>query len=682
MAEFDFATAAKQLGGPPAAAEIDFAAEAKRLPDRVNTGGLSSLITGAPSITDDPAKSAGAGTIATASLANDPQARIRYFAQTRGIPEDRYSVIQGRIAYRGDDGNWYPEVPSGWSPSQLLKQIATGVGPSFPAVPGAAAGILTAPALLTGPPGLALSVGATGASAAAGQSVRELLADIIMGQPKSAMRVAGEGATAAAGQGVGAGLSAWAQRYAVPEAAKLNQPQISKDVASANRQGIDITPAEATNFSSLKAQQKYLGNAPATQDMLGDFYERRTGQVQDAAGKLLSGISPVDSAEVAGSMGQKAAQGAIDVAKESRRAAGAPVYSEVMSNPGNVIPREKFNALLTDEYLAPILKSALRNPLYDIPAGTPINHIQVVDAAKKILDDKIKEAVRAGADNKVRLLTQRVTMLRDMADEAIPARPATGGNPATPGYATARDIWAGKSPEVDALTDGMVGRIAETDRTQLGGVARSLFGANSGPVAIREAKDAISKADPAAWQALKRSWLQDVFEKSSTEYASQYGGAPNIAGKFFASTRGNMQTYARIKAALDPAELTAFNDLTDVLRMASRVKPIGSDTEFNRLISEAETAAARPLLAKLIRNANPAELLRNADTWITSRNLASNAEDAANIITNFAKNPDLTDQLRVLKQLSPTSIQFRVGLGHLLSQGTVAGASSALEPSQ
>lgn len=687
MADFDFAKAAGQLAGAPTtpdaapAAPLDFAKAAGELAMPVST-------TPKPNFVDDSSRTAGAGTIAAASFANDPQAQIRYYARQRGIPETRYQMIGDRIAYQGDDGNFYPEVPSGWTPGDLLGRAAQGVGSMLPVGAGTAAGILTAPALLTGPPGLAVSVGATGASAAAGQALREMIADIWMDQPKSGLRVVKEGLTAATGQGIGAGLSAWQQRYAVPEAGRFSQADVNQNVAAANRQGIDITPAEATNFPSLKAQQKWLGNTVQSQNEMAGFYEKRTGQVQGATDRFLGKISPVDSAEVAGDMGQKAAARAVVSTMEDRAAKASPLYKKAWAT--EPLPwSDELETLMS----RPSMKEAWSRA-QKIAAERDITLPQVFMAdkdgnltlnTKTVPDWQTLHFMKLGLDDLVSSAESRGNSFGNVVAGSIKqtTKNLTGYMKSNnQSYAEAQKMYADTVPGVERITEGMVGRMADAGPMQLSNMARTLFGANSGPAAIAEAKAAISKADPEAWQALKRSWIQDIFEKSQTQYASAYGGEPNIAGKFFAGTRGSLQTFARMKAALDPSEMQAFTDLTDVLRMASRVKPIGSDTEFNRLITEAERTAARPVLAKIAANINPADALRNLDTWLTSRNMAANAEDMTNIIVNFSKNPDLLASVKELKKLSPTSVQFRVGLGHLLSQGAVAGASAALTPDQ
>ena len=683
MAEFDYAKAAMGMaqGIPPAATDgggFDFAKAAQQL------AAPAPPVT--PRLTEDPSRSAGAGTIAGASLAEKPQAQIRWYAKARGIPEDRYKVVEGRIAYQGDDGNFYPEVPGGWSPSQLLKRGAQGIGPSIPAVPAAAVGLLTAPAMLAGPPGLALSVGATGLTAAAGQSVREQLADMMMDQPKSGMRVFREGATAGLGQGLGAGLNAWSQRYQTADIGKYTAEQArdaTDTVAKARGMGIELTPAEATNLASLKAQQKYLGNAPASQNTMEEFYARRGEQVSQAVQRFLDRVSPVDSAEVAGRMGQGAAQGAIDQGVDAAQRQARPWYRAAMTQQGMEVNPAAVVSYIDDRLatakgeVANVLQQArgyLTGPARSVQvpideAGSTVRNLDTriaglhdaklaIDA---LIDARGEKAISATAKHELEQVKK--LLVGALSD-------------ASPEYGNAMRIFGRGMKPVEQLKEGVVGTLAETDPARFGTMARSLFGANSGPRAIGEARDALSKANPEAWQALKRSWLQDVFEKSSTEYASNYGGTVNVAGKFAAATRGNLQTWARIQAALDPAEATAFRELTDVLQRAGRVKPIGSDTEFNRLITEAMQDQARGPLTKIIRNANPAALLRNFDTWITGRNLAASAEDLANIITK----PDALQTLRQIKLMSPGSAKFRVAVGHLLSQATEAGAASVLDP--
>lgn len=608
-------------------------------------------------------RGAGIGTSAVASLANDTRAQIRYFAKQRGIPESRYGIKDGQIFYLGEDGNAYAEVPENWDPTSIARRFAGGVGPSMPAVGGAIGGIASAPLMAAGPAGLAGSMAISGGGAAAGQTLREGLANLLMDQEVSPGRIVYEGAASMLGQGTGAGLTSFGNRAVARDISRMDPAKANATMANANAQGIPLTAAEATNLPSLKAQQKYVSNTLGGQDIMGDFYEQRAGKVSEAINRYLGKLSSVDSAEVAGKMGQDASKTAIKTAVDARRAAASPIYQSAMKM---TLADDVAENLAKDPIVADALGYVRNSKVYAREIGNlPNTSLQVMDLVKRRLDDMYEAAKRSGNGNEARLISGA----RDEFVTALDAATDVGG---TSVYKAARDAFAGKSPQVDALRGGVVGTIAEMDPAKAAEAAQKLFGPKSGPMAIADARAALQKADPTAWQALKRTWVQDLFETASKENATAYqGSGPNVAGKFAALIENNK---SRLKAALDPAEFAALSDLTDVLKAASRVKPIGSDTEYNRLITENMKDQARPVWARIAGNINPAQALRNFDDWLTNRSMEQISEKLATAITN----PNSLQQLKQLKMLSPTSVNFRIVAGHLLAQGGQSGVDAML----
>jgi len=129
---------------------------------------------------------------------------------------------------------------------------------------------------------------------------------------------------------------------------------------------------------------------------------------------------------------------------------------------------------------------------------------------------------------------------------------------------------------------------------------------------------------------------------------------------------------AILKAALDPREWRALNDLADVLEAAGRVKPIGSDTAWNQEVMKMARSNARPWYAGVIRNLNPLKLVENTADWIAEARLGAKSAEMADIITQ----PGAMKELKELRRMSPASVRFRVTLGHVLN---LAGRTAAEE---
>lgn len=597
-----------------------------------------------------PDKAMGMGLQGVGSLATDPKARIRWYAEQSGIPEDRFSVKDGRIAYQADDGkSYFAEAPSRLPRSfgEAGQQAMRGLGPAIPAVASAAGGILSAPMLAAGPLGTAGSMGVTGLAGVGGEAVRQGIANQVMGQEFSPKQMAIEGGQAALGQGIGAGMTAWANRGAARDIKRLDPKSVAELQGKAQAQGIQLTPAETTGLPSLAARQKALGNLPASADDMAAFYEKRAGQVGDAVNRNLSAISPQDSAEAAGKQGVEAAAKAIKNARAERAAVAGPKYAFV-NDPAVRVPQEAFKPIADDEFLMGQIQSVKASKLAGMKDMAD-DALPVLDQVKKDIDDMISVARRAGENNKVRLLSGKLDKLLGAVDEQFPA------------YKEARAAFAGESPAVDALEKGIVGIVSKLKDPQAKEAATRLFNpSSSGPQAVTVARQAIEKADPAAWQAVKRAYLEDAWSKAQTP--TLQGEALNAGAKFRKAMFGDMKQAAILKKMLSADEFRALSDLSDVLQAAGRVKPLGSDTAWNQEVMKQARQEATPTFAKLARALRPQDWGRMIEDWATERSMRGNASKMAEMVTS----PEAMTKLRELRQLSPTSVKFRVGLGHFL----------------
>jgi hypothetical protein len=231
-------------------------------------------------------------------------------------------------------------------------------------------------------------------------------------------------------------------------------------------------------------------------------------------------------------------------------------------------------------------------------------------------------------------------------------------------------MYAGQIPLVKELENNITGIIADLPDTRLQQAAAKMFSpATSGPNAVGAARTAIEGQSPEAWQALKRAWLQQLWDKAGQEYATTGADVVNRGAKFRALVFGNQTQKAMLRQALTAQEWQSLSDLSDVLEAAGRVKAIGSDTAWNQEMMAEIRRQGTPVWAKAARLLRPQDWGRLIEDWGTERAIASHAGDLAEIITQ----PGAADRLKELKALSPASMRFRVGLAHLLVQGGRAG---------
>lgn len=605
----------------------------------------------------DTDAAAGVGDVAMASFADDPNVQIGYLAAKRfpGLPlqeaVSKYRMVDGEIAYQGDDGRYYSETPG------AMRWIASGASKAIPITAGGATAVATAPMWLAGPPGAALSTELTALASGAGEGVRQAIGKEALGDPTAMSEVGKEMAYSVGGDVVGGLVTRGMARGAARDIGRMSAEdvQILKDLS--RRYGIELTPAELTNLPSLKAQQKALGNLTESGDDMQDFYIKRAGQVDEAIGKELSNISPVDSAEQAGMMVRDAAGKTVKAARKARSDAAKPLY-EFVNDPNTLIPDADFALLNGDKFLAGEIQKVKGRDLYGMESY-PDNSLPVLDQVKKNLDDQIESATRSGNRNEARLLKQRRDRLLEVTDKAYPD------------YPVARAAFAGDSPAVDELEQGVVGVIAKLEDPKAKDAASKLFNpATSGPRQVAIARNTIGKTDPEAWQAVKRAYLEDLWQRASKESMSNQG--LNRGGKFRALLFGDKKQDVMLRTMLEPAEYENLTGLAKVLEASGRVKQVGSDTAWNQELMRIERDQARPALAKAAAFVRVTNWPKAIEEWATERSLRNNARQMAHVITS----PDAISALKELRRLPPSSARAAVLTAYVLGIGVRTGAAA------
>lgn len=597
----------------------------------------------------DPEDPASFGTILKSSLADDPQTQIRAYAKARfpDLPEEeavkKYAIFENsQIAYYDDETKqWVRETPM--KPLSRLKLFGgrmAGKGPT--AIGGAVGGAMG------GVPGAVVG-------GAAGEGYRKVLSAALNDEPQTIEgnvgAMAQEGILSGVSQGVGNLVVKGSNRLAARDLSRLDKAAMANLEAKAQQFDIPLTPAESSNLPSLKARQKALGNLSQSADDMADFYTQRGEKISGAVGKFLDDVSPTDSAEVAGKQIKGAAEKVYQEAIDTRRNWAKPIYEKVVK-PENRIPSRKFKPIADDKYTAAIIEKVKADPLLGMEK-LPNNSMPVLDATYKHFSDLIEVAKRSGENNRVRLLTQKQEALRSMMDDAFPD------------YANARMAFEAGSRPIEALDDSIVSVIKELPGAKFQTAAKRLFDPQqSGPNAVRQARALLEKADPDAWQSVKRSWLQQQWETAGREFVSTGSPVVNQGPKFRALLLGDEPKRRMMKEALSPQEWRTLNDLADVLEAAGRVKPVGSDTAWNQEMMRLARSEATPAYAKIARGLSPQKWGQMIEDWATERSLGKNAEQMAKIITS----PGAAQKLKELRQLSPRSAQFRVQLTHFLTQ--------------
>lgn len=594
---------------------------------------------------------------------------ITEFAKARGIPESRYRVVNGNIVYQADDGKYYAEVPG------LLKKPMTSLMYNAPdvaeAIPSVIAGLSTVPMLMTGVPGALGSAAITGGVSSLANTARQGVAGLLAGEkrPLDIPQVAASGLLDAATQMIPAGKLAMYNRRVATDINKLDPSAVNELYRLAQERGITLTPAELSNLSSLKAQQKVLGNIPESTDTLNKFYEKRyTQQIQPAVEDFLSTISKVDDPMTAGFRGQKALQDQLANLKSVREKETEPLYTAAFASsyPVDIKPvvaqlDNMLNIAKGDEKRA---LERIKSNLYREKTTLDANGNEVVS---KVLEDRLPALQRVKFDIDAMLKGDAAgsmdqVVLRDLGKIKDDLLARMGKD--NPAYLDANAAFEIASAPINKFMERRTGTsLINISQDNLNQFATKVF--EGSPQTVRYVKKQIQESNPKAWDEVTRAYLQQTWEKAMSVMPGSKDLPIDAGAAWRNMLLGNTKTQRVLQEALPPDQFVALKDLTTVLEAAGRVKKIGSDTAYNqKIIANLEDKAPGVFaeIGRLVGGAiTPQRWGQFVRDWASERAFAKNADTLANIITD----PMGILKLRELRKMSPTSVEFWSGMSQL-----------------
>lgn len=577
----------------------------------------------------------------------------------------RYGLVDGHIVYQGDDGKLYREFPTkkhtlfGFLPAPgSLKEagqgLAISVGGLIPKVAGAAAGIVTAPAMTT-PAGAFASVRTTAGAQAGGEYLRQKIGQVMIDDPMSLGAVVGEGvqgATAQAGAGAFTGI---ANRFAAKDLYRMDKAAVTALEKKAERFRIPLTPAEKTNLPSLKGQQRALSNLPQSADTMDEFYRMRGERVAGAVGESLETIGKDEGADAAGMAARKAAGQIVDDMTAARAADAKPLYEAAFAAKVRVDTKPVVSYI--ENELKTGARGSIRSTLeraYEalkIPGTDRIDtSVQGLHNAKMEIDNMISKAATdssIGRVAKAKLVSIQENLVKQI--EAV-----------SPDYAKARQLYADVSPGIDKVREGVIGVLSELDDDALYKAGRAMFDpARVGPTAVRNARATFTGAGKEKeFNGLLRYYLQDKFQQAGREYATA-GGIATQGARFRAQVVGDPKQREILRAAMTPPQWAGFNDLMDVLEATGRAARVGSDTAWNQEAMREMRRQSGKVASNLVA---PHQIPGRIREWYEQMSLGNHAEKIATTITS----PDAMKQLRELRKLPPNSARAAVIVSNVL----------------
>jgi hypothetical protein len=626
---------------------------------RVGSGQFPSI--SAPTAISDPTRSAGAGTAFMGGIPTDKQSAIKYFAEKRGIPTSKYRVIDGNIAYQAEDGKYYKEIVT---PLETAGYYAPDV---LEAVPEVVTGVALSP---TTP---AVAIPATMGVAGGANYLRQKIGEQLTGTPVNPLQVGISAGTAGIAEAVPFGVKALKERRTVRDIGQLDAAAMKDLQSRAKSFGIDLTPAEVTQLNSLMAQQKVLGNIPASSSKMQKFYEVREGeQVQPAVEKFLADISGVSEQTQAGKLGFDALTARKAQLEEARELATEPLYraSFAEAKPVDVtnIVKNIDEKLKTAKGEQAGFLAKTKSLLYKEPPvidangnvlrqGVLDDRLDALQNAKFQMDKMFKDEAFTSLDKKIQaqLTDIQQNLVRTMGKD-------------NPKYLEANTAFAEASKPLEEFTTRKTGTsLTQISPDNLNQFATRVFSGND-PQTIRYVKNQIEATNPEAWQAVTRAYMQDVWEKALTPSKGQKGMKLDTGAEWQNLLLGSRKQQEALRAALGDDAFMALRDLSGVLKSAGSVKKLGSDTAFNKEILREMTNTAEQdptgIAARVIGTGiSPQDWGRRINEWATERAFAQNADKLADIITS----PQGMQQLKELRKMSPTSAKTWAAWSQLLT---------------
>ena len=171
---------------------------------------------------------------------------------------------------------------------------------------------------------------------------------------------------------------------------RIGDEQVTKTLTDLQKSDIAILPDVAGD--EIQGLTRAVGRLPVAKNIVSDALEGRSEQATKRITQALSrDISNVDSYFAS-----------LDDMAKARASVAQPLYAKAFKETPN-IDTPRINELIGDERIQRAMNTARRT--FGVAADVPNNSLQMLDDTKKVLDDTIGKAVRAGENQRARAFT-------------------------------------------------------------------------------------------------------------------------------------------------------------------------------------------------------------------------------------------------------------------------------------
>jgi len=613
----------------------------------------------------------GLGSSFLAGVPINKQDAISYLSKRTGLPVTRFVITsEGNIAYKGDDGKFYPAVNQA---GYYAPDIAQGIGDVFAGAIGSRFGPFGASAF-------------TGTSSALLEEGRQAWGrELADSETKDRFRTGASFVLGAGGELLPTAYKAYKGSSLVRDIDELNEKDLLNILKMSKKYDVPLTTAEATDLSSLKAKQFVASQATQTSKQFDKFYKMRRDKVEDAVNKYLDSISVQKETYLGGKTGIETITNRKEQLKNARREATEPLYTEALKDAQPVDTKDivkKLDAMIDiskgreTQVLQKIKNDFYRNveqvkldvngnPIKDKFGKPVVENVRVLDdrpqalqRLKMELDTYLRSEDVVGLDS---VIQGEIKGVRNDLKNAVRQDNDL--------YKQADSKYAELSKPIDELEESKVGDIVK----RMKGYDRDKFidklFKDSDPISIKYAKEQMEKVNPEAWNEVTRGWLQRNWETASKQFRAQKD-APIDAGLSWRNLLlGDQKSQRTLKAALSPEQYQTLVELSTVLEYAGKVKKVDSGTAFNtEMIAEFKKSGWD--IAD-IDFAQPAKTFIRA---LKEKKFRDNLDQ----FTNLVLDPKKLDQLKELQKVPKDTPAYIGGVMNILLQ---AGQREVTSPS-
>ena len=584
----------------------------------------------------------------------DPNKLTEFLSKLTG---EKVFMKDGRAVYRKNAGLGKPGQLYSVLPESGIAATARDIPGYIADAPSVAAGTLTAPLLMTGPLGATASILGTGAVGAGSDLARQkaenyLLAGADNKRPVDLGRSGMTGSIDAATQLV-PGIELMLRNLVKNvDVNRLDPQAMRKRMDLSEKYDIPLAVGEKTQLRSAKNLQNALGRYSQSADTMGGFYGMREEKVQSALEKLINDLFGQRSRTDKGMIGEDIRQTGEDVLKkrqEKRKAAVDPLYdaAEKTADPVQLQPTVNLINSMMNKYTQESEERKILGKIKGMLQKTIITKDKDGNRqTEKVLEDnftRIKNARRSFTNffetAQGQLLKTpmdaEITAIRSSLDDALKKASKDGF------YEAAQDKFAELSEPVSKLVN--LQKYYKNLQTPEQIVNKIALGE---PSYIKQVGKVIQDENPALYQDIKKAVMQEFFNRAYAKEVKDVDGPVDRGGAFAGETFKNKDMKRKLKALLSKEEYEAFDELTDLLLIASSVNKTGAQTAF---ISEDVNRLRKGFYERLLENfrfdAPLAVVGKMADAIL----LGDHADKLAKTVVD----PDSQKKLKEIVSISP-----------------------------